>query len=129
MIIIPSVFITEDEEDLGILYTKLLKLNGYDVLAVAKNDKETREKYSCLKENPNLFILNHNKPMLNCLESSKKILKDDPNARILFMSDDDVIRNQVEGDNLAFLMKPFQLSTFLETVQKLIANQDDENEN
>jgi DNA-binding response OmpR family regulator len=121
VIYIPSVFIAENEEDLGTLFKELLESQGYSVLALANNYKEATDQFGNLNEAPNLFILDHNMPRMDGINTSREILKKNPEARILYMSKDDKLKDQVDNNNkMGIILKPFLLSTFLDAVHYMM---------
>lgn len=114
------MFIAENEEGLGTLFKELLEINGYNVLALAKNNEEVFDKFDSLPDDPNLYILGHDIPRLNGYDTSSAILKKNPSAKILFLSENPDFKNKFEGGNFGLLLKPFHLSTFLNAVNMMV---------
>jgi FixJ family two-component response regulator len=70
-----------------------------------------------------LVILDEHIPLLDGLDTSKIMLKYEPDVRILFMGGDDRISDILKGNgngNIGLLKKPFLLSTFLDAVSQMI---------
>ena len=122
------MFIAENEEGLGTLFKELLEINGYNVLALAKNNEEVLDKCESLTDDPNLYILEHNIPLLNGYDTSSAILKKNPKAKILFLSENPDFKNKFQGGNFGLLLKPFQLSTFLDAVNCMVKDSVEEAE-
>ena len=120
----PSVFIAEDEDELRSLFKELLESKGYDVLGLVKNGQEVVDTVLTLPETPNLYILDQRMPQKSGFEASQEILKNNPDAKFLFMSGDDGLKNMLEGkDNMGLILKPFLLSTFLDAVKVMLNGQ------
>jgi DNA-binding NarL/FixJ family response regulator len=74
-----------------------------------------------LPENPSLYILDHTLMKKNDVETYKEILKHDPFARVLFMSEDEKLKNRIKSNgNVGVLLKPFLLSTFMDAVKTMV---------
>lgn len=116
-----SIFIAEDEDELRFLFKELLESRGFDVFCNTCDCKDTLKSIKNLEENPNLYILDHALMLTNDIETYRKIMKRDPYARILFMSEDEKLKNKIKGNgNVGVLVKPFLLSTFMDAVQKMV---------
>lgn len=118
---ITSIFIAENEEDMRFLFKELLESRGFEVLCTENNGKETLETISNLPESPSLYILDHALMLKNDIETYQEIIKNDPYARVLFMCEDDRIKNKIKSNgNVGVLVKPFLLSTFMDAVKTMV---------
>ena len=52
------ILLVDDERDLLLIYTKLLMMEGHDVVDSASNGKEAIEKFSKLPIKPDIIIMN-----------------------------------------------------------------------
>ena len=119
---IPSIFIADDEEEIRNLFKEVLESKGYEILPPATNGHEAVELFLAMSEKPNLFILDNRMPVKTGLEVTLEILDDMPDARIILMSGDDKIKDEVTHDaNIGVLIKPFSLMTLIEAVAYMLS--------
>jgi two-component system chemotaxis response regulator CheY len=115
------VFLAEDRAELRMVYRELLESVGHDVVAEATDGLDALEKISTLPVKPDLYIIDHLMPRMSGLEASKEILKNEPEAKILFITGDDSIkRNFGESANVSLILKPFNLNALKTAVDQLI---------
>ncbi|MBN1217216.1 MAG: response regulator [Candidatus Lokiarchaeota archaeon] len=116
-----SIFIVEDDESLSILYKKALILNGYDVIALAKNGQEAVNIFKELQNKPDIILMDHRMPIKNGLEATKEILKINNNSKIIFASADSSIKEEaISIGAISFKNKPFTLNKLIQNIEKVL---------
>ena len=116
-----SIFIVEDDESLSILYKKALILNGYDVIALAKNGQEAVNIFKELQDKPDIILMDHRMPIKNGLEATKEILKINNNSKIIFASADSSIKDEaISIGATSFKNKPFTLNKLIQNIEKVV---------
>ena len=116
-----SIFIVEDDESLSILYKKALILNGYDVIALAKNGQEAVNIFKELQNKPDIILMDHRMPIKNGLEATKEILKINNNSKIIFASADSSIKEEaISIGATSFKNKPFTLNKLIQNIEKVV---------
>jgi len=114
----PLILIADDEEMLCELYAELLEPH-YNIV-LARNGTEAREKGLSL---PGLrgILMDVQMPGINGLQVTKEVLTQRPEVRIIIMSGTDVthrVRQMFVTEQVAFLVKPFELETLLLLVNR-----------
>ncbi len=122
----PLILIADDEELLCELYAELLQPHYNIVLAC--NGTEAREKALSL---PGLrgILMDVQMPGMNGLQVAREVLARRPEVRIIIMSGTDVtyrVRQAFSSEQVAFLVKPFELEALLSLVKERFSPQDPE---
>ncbi len=122
----PLVLIADDEELLCELYAELLQPH-YEIV-LARNGTEAREKALSL---PGLhgILMDVQMPGVNGLQVAREVLARRPEVRIIIMSGTDVtyrVRQAFSSEQVAFLVKPFELEALLSLVKEQFSPQDPE---
>jgi len=115
-----KVFLVEDDEDLRLLYERILASFGFKVVEFAANGKEAVEKYKSLSLKPDVTIMDYQMPLKNGIEAGKEIIKHNPKAKILILSADRNIKEKVLSNNMNFLDKAFNIKELLNKLQELL---------
>ncbi len=76
----PTVFVAEDEPDLLELVEVFLEMDGFDVVATAKDGGEALRRYLAYDPPPipNVVVLDNRMPVLSGLEVAERILDHHP---------------------------------------------------
>lgn len=122
-----TILLAEDEDMVRALTSQILEEYGYTVIE-ARDGAEALDLYKHSNKNIDLLMTDVVMPNMDGRELAERILKDNPQIRILFTSgytDDEVIRHQVIATNANFIQKPF---TFDELAWKIREILSDENE-
>ncbi|MFX0073207.1 MAG: response regulator, partial [Candidatus Hermodarchaeota archaeon] len=70
---------------------------------------------------PDLVIMDHRMPLMSCIDALIEILAIDRNARIIFVSADDAIKEQtIQLGALEFIRKPFDIHQLLIVIEKIM---------
>ncbi len=120
-----TIMVVDDEPDIVYLVSKMLKKEGFDVIATNSGD-EALEK---LKEfTPDLILLDVMMPGINGWEAAKKI-KEDPKLKSIPIamltvksSEEDVEKSFAFGGSNAHIPKPIEREKMINTVRWLLEN-------
>ncbi len=115
-----KIFIVDDEPMIHELYGEILEFSGHEIVANAYNGDEAVEIFKGMGDHPEIIIMDHRMPNKNGVETTKELLKINPNAKILFASADSAIRNDaLNSGACSFLSKPFAVSDLLAGVEEM----------
>ncbi|MEA1894327.1 MAG: response regulator [Euryarchaeota archaeon] len=117
-----TVFIVDDEPMLHELYGEILEMGVYEIVANAYNGDEAVEIWSRMDDPPDIIIMDHRMPDKDGVETTKEILKINPNTKITFVSADTAVMNDALNSGVySFLSKPFAMSDLLAWVEEVVA--------
>jgi len=116
-----KIFIVDDDESLQRLYGLILIEAGFEIIETAINGKEAIEKYNKFEIKPDIILMDHRMPIKNGLDSMVEILKTHNNAKIIFASADNSVKEKAKSlGACAFLDKPFKMQELLNTIQYIV---------
>jgi len=119
---VATVFIVDDEPMLHELYGAILEMDGHEIVANAYNGDEAVEIWSRMDDPPEVIIMDHRMPNKDGVETTKEILKINPNTKIIFASADTTVRNDaLNSGACSFLSKPFAVSDLLAGIEEMVA--------
>ena len=102
------------------IYTKLLMMEGHDVIDSASNGKEAIKKFSELPIKPDIIIMDYRMPVLDGLVAMKEILKKKPDAKVLFVSAEKRVEKEAfEAGAIGFFTKPTSIRTLLAEIDRI----------
>lgn len=116
------ILVVEDEPDMGIIISRVLKINGYEVIIATTGKEALNEVY---KENPDLILLDVALPDTSGYKICSR-LKQDPsrmNTPILFLSaraQDEDINRGFEAKANGYITKPFDPFQLVERVKNTL---------
>ncbi|MFX1285557.1 MAG: response regulator [Promethearchaeota archaeon] len=114
------ILLVDDEKDLLMIYTKLLMMEGHDVVDSASNGKEAIQKFSELPIKPDIIIMDYRMPVLDGLVAMKEILKKTPDAKVLFVSAEKRVEKEAfEAGAIGFFTKPTSIRTLLSEIDRI----------
>lgn len=114
------ILLVDDERDLLMIYTKLLMMEGHDVVDSASNGKEAITKFSELPIKPDIIIMDYRMPVLDGLVAMKEILKKKPDAKVLFVSAEKRVEKEAfEAGAIGFFTKPTSIRTLLAEIDRI----------
>ena len=103
------------------LYEKALKVNGYHVLASAKNGEEAVTMYKSFSDKPDVILMDHRMPIRDGLSAAAEILEMNGHSKIIFASADKSVREEALSLGvLSFKDKPFTLQRLLNNITKAL---------
>ncbi len=115
------ILLVDDEPYIQALYGDILSRAGHDVVDTAYNGEEALLKYELLDPPPDLVLMDHRMPIKNGLDATREIRELDPDARVLFVSADQTVRDKVQAAGaVGFIEKPFNIVKLLETIATLV---------
>jgi len=117
-----KILIVDDEPTLHELYSEILEFSGHEITANAYNCDEAVEIFKGMDNPPEVIIMDHRMPNKNGVETTKEILKINPNIKIIFASADTAVRDDaLKSGACSFLSKPFAVSDLLAGVEEMVA--------
>ena len=120
-IYISKIFIVEDDKPLRDLYERALNINGYHVIASAKNGEEAVSMYKSFPIKPDVILMDHRMPIKNGLDASREILEMDGHPIIILASADKSVREEALSMGiLSFKDKPFTLQRLFSNIEKAL---------
>jgi two-component system chemotaxis response regulator CheY len=94
-----------------------------DRIEFAVTGQEAIEKFKTLADKPELIIMDHRMPMMSGMEAMIEILKIDNNAKIIFLSADNTMKEEALSKGaLRFFTKPMDIKYFIAVVKELLGN-------
>ncbi len=117
-----TVLVVEDEAQLRVLIKQMLEESGFTVLQAG--DAEAALRLS--EVNPgriDLLLTDLVMPRINGRELAERLAPAQPRLRVLFMSgyaDDEIVRQGVEMEEVAFLPKPFGIDELTDKIRQTL---------
>lgn len=114
------LLVVDDAPQMLKAFRDILESQGCEVFE-AENGEDALMKYAELK--PDIVLMDILMPKLDGISATKKILEDDPNARIIVISA--VGKSGLEEECLVagakqFIVKPFKIKELLNSINKLV---------
>lgn len=114
------LLVVDDAPQMLKAFRDILESQGCEVFE-AENGEDALVKYAELK--PDIVLMDILMPKLDGISATKKILEDDPNARIIVISA--VGKSGLEEECLVagakqFIVKPFKIKELLNSINKLV---------
>jgi two-component system chemotaxis response regulator CheY len=112
------ILVVDDTEFVRRNLVKLITENGWEVVGEAENGEEAIERYFALK--PDVVAMDITMPVLDGIEATRAILKDDPGAKILMCSavgQREKIAEAVKAGAKDYISKPFQRERVVAGIQ------------
>lgn len=117
-----TILVVDDEDDVRELTLEMLKSSGYNTLSAASGE-QALEIYSIQKNSIDLVLLDLVMPGMGGIKCLKKILRINPEARVLIASGystrgeaEDIHKSGATG----FIGKPFQVHQLLAEIRKIL---------
>jgi CheY-like chemotaxis protein len=102
------------------LYLDVLEQKGHEVIDGAFDGVECLEKLNNSRTDPDYILMDHQLPMKDGLVAMKELLQIKPELKIIFVSEDLSIKEQVlAAGAVEFIKKPFNLPTLYDSIDKL----------
>jgi len=112
--------ITDDTAFMRMTLRNILEKNGYEVVAEAEDGVQAVEKYG--QHKPDLVTMDITMPNMDGITAIKKIMAEDPGAKIVVVSAMGQKALVIEALNSGakdFIVKPFQPDRIVEALQKV----------
>ena len=119
IVLVNSILVVEDDEDLNQLYKEILELKNFEV-HTAKNGQEGVEKFKEI--NPSIVIMDGDMPILDGYEAFYQIKKFDKNANVVMITgmpdyqrqNQDAIKNGL----IKVISKPLRVNQLVELAEE-----------
>ena len=116
-----TIMLVDDDKNLQRVYLTLFGLNKLDIVAQAYDGAEAVEQYTQMNDKPDAIIMDQRMPIMDGITATRKIIEQDPKAKIIFLSADDTAETQaIESGAKLFLSKPISIETLLESIEDVI---------
>jgi PAS domain S-box-containing protein len=117
-----TILVVEDEEFVRELTMRILEQQGYSVLAASHPDEALQ--YSAQYDGPiHLLVTDVVMPEMGGRELASRLTASRPETKVLYVSgytDDAIMRHGILDEDLAFLQKPFTLTTLSSKVRDVL---------
>lgn len=117
-----TVLVVEDEPQVRLIATEILRANGYKVLE-AYNGEEALRVAESFHDEIHLLVTDVVMPQMGGVELAKHIQKVRPDVKVLYVSgytENTVVHHGVQGDNLLFLAKPYTPMALAKRVREVL---------
>ncbi len=120
-----TFFLVEDNRILNETYRFALIQKGHKVLGQAFDGAECVEKIQSLITNqgivPDFIIMDYQMPIKNGVETTKELLKIEPNLKIIFVSGNSEIKEEaISAGAGAFFSKPIDMMKLLTNINMML---------
>jgi two-component system chemotaxis response regulator CheY len=115
-----GILVVDDAAFMRMMIKDVLTKYGFDVLGEAETGAKAIEKYKEL--NPDLVIMDITMPEMDGLESLKKILALNPEAKVVMVSamgQETMVREAIIAGAKGFIVKPFKEDSILSALNNL----------
>ncbi len=117
-----KILIIDDEPSIRFFYKLALRMQGYEI-EEAEDGFVAIRKVNELNPFPDAILLDYRMPGKDGIQTAKEIFDINPNAKIIFISAEPRIKEQVlENGAVGFLNKPVEKQILINTVSKVISN-------
>jgi two-component system chemotaxis response regulator CheY len=104
-----SVLIVDDDQFIHKVLERILVIGGHEVLGHANNGSEAVEQFVQLNPKPDIILMDQRMPVMNGATATREILSLNGNAKILFVSADETVKDEaLEAGAVGFLTKPIR---------------------
>jgi len=112
------VLIVDDASNITEMIQSVLETHGHEIAGVAHNGFEAIEKYKAL--GPDVVLMDILMPEMDGMQSIRKILEYDPNAKIVVVTAlgrPALMKEAVEAGVVGFVTKPFEVRRLLGAIE------------
>ena len=103
------------------LYRIMLELEGHIILGIANNGENAIELYKSFHEKPDIILMDQRMPIKNGIDTTREIFKINKNAKIIFTSADNSVKDQALSLGVLFFMqKPFKCEDLIESIKSAL---------
>jgi len=116
----PRVFVVDDEDFIRDLYKDIFESQGITVFS-AQSGEEALEIFKTLKHKPDAVIMDYRMPGRDGIETTRELLRLDPNIPIIFSSADESVRDKaLEAGAISFWSKPFPVGMLVNAMMDIL---------
>jgi two-component system chemotaxis response regulator CheY len=119
-----TVLIVDDIAYVRKTMKQILTSNGYRVVGEAENGAEAVRIYAEVR--PDFVTMDLVMPVMNGVEATRKILKIDPDAKVLILSsmtEENLVTEAIHAGAKDYITKPFQTEDVLKVIRDTLALQ------
>ncbi|SHF53903.1 response regulator [Ornithinibacillus halophilus] len=120
-----KVLIVDDAKFMRVTLANILSKENHEIVGEAENGQQAVELYKDTK--PDLVTMDITMPIMNGIDAIKEIVTYDRNAQIIVcsaMGQQKIVVNAIEIGAKDFIVKPFDESRVLETVNRILEKND-----
>ncbi len=117
----PKILIVDDAEFLRLRISKMLAVDGYEVME-AENGLKAIEAYRTGR--PDLVLMDVTMPEMDGLTALKQIRAMDSKARVIMLTalgQESVVLEAIKSGARDFVVKPFERERVMNAIQKMLA--------
>jgi CheY-like chemotaxis protein len=111
--------VVEEDEELILVYSRILRNLGYSSVFVARSGEEIIECITGAGAPPAVVIMEYGLPTINGLDAATEILRRRPGTKIIIATAHDEIRGEAASLGLSFLPKPFSMKKLVRKMEAL----------
>ena len=116
-----TVLIVEDDLSILRLFKIMLESEGFHTFEV-NNGEKVVNMYKSLQEKPDIILMDHRMPIKNGIEVLKEILAIDNHSKIILLSADTSIKNNVLSIGvIKFIKKPFSNNSLIKNIKTVLS--------
>jgi len=116
-----QIMIVDDEPTIQQLLRIIIEDMGHQVVQQSLNGDAAYKSYMGMEEKPDVVIIDHRMPIMSGMELAQKVLEEFPDQKILFLTADDTVKDQVRDLGItSFLEKPAEIEVIRKAVQGLV---------
>jgi two-component system chemotaxis response regulator CheY len=115
------ILIVDDAAFMRNMLKDILTKNGHEVVGEAGSGEEAILKYKAL--HPDLVTMDIVMPGMDGIETTKKIISEDPSAKIVMCSalgQQQMVIDALQAGARDYIVKPFQPVMVMETIKKVL---------
>jgi len=116
-----KILLVDDSEVVKYRLKQILERNDHEVIGEASNGAEAEIMYSKLQ--PDIVTMDINMPGKNGIETTKSILVEHPEARIIMITSEACGANVIKalkGGAKSFILKPFNIDKVIQTIEDVL---------
>lgn len=114
-----KILIVDDASFVRMALGQILMEDNHEIIGEAADGEEAFEKYKMLK--PDLVTMDITMPVMGGIDSLKKIIEFDPNAKVIMcsaMGQQDFVFQAIQAGALDFIVKPFDKERIKAAIRK-----------
>ncbi|HHW46748.1 MAG TPA: response regulator [Clostridiales bacterium] len=116
-----KIMLVDDAAFMRMIIKDTLKKNGYEDIIEASNGEEAVEKF--VEERPDLVVMDITMPIMNGLESLKKLKEIDKDVKVIMcsaMGQENMVLEALKLGAKDFIVKPFKADRIMKTISSLL---------